>query len=67
METSNEKIFIEDILDEIMKRHCESQRQMKANPNDAFNVGRALAFQEVKEIIENRLEIYEVKLTEFAE
>lgn len=58
MKISEENYFIADVIDEIKKRYDESQNQMKLDPKDKFIEGRALAFQEIKEIIENRIEIY---------
>ena len=44
------------------ERHDESQKEMLKDPKDLFNSGRALAYQEIYEIIESRLKTYDVKI-----
>lgn len=54
--------FISDVVGTMSERHDESQKEMLENPKDLFNSGRALAYQEIYEIIESRLKTYGVKL-----
>jgi hypothetical protein len=60
MNDENLKAFISDIVTEINNRYSESQEEMKNNHNDLFISGRSLAYQEVYEIIKNRLDIYDI-------
>lgn len=54
------KFFITDTIATILERYEEAEQESKDSPEDSFKSGRALAYQEVKEIIENRLAIYEI-------
>ncbi|MCR5122770.1 MAG: hypothetical protein K6B74_10155 [Ruminococcus sp.] len=54
--------FISDVVETMTERHDESQKEMLENPKDLFNSGRALAYQEIYEIIESRLKTYGVKV-----
>ncbi len=58
----NLEFFVTDFMSVIAERFSESQKEMRDNPNDKFISGRALAYQEVYEIIQNRVEIYDIKL-----
>ena len=50
-----------EIFRAIRERHEEAESDFHADVRDAFKAGRALAYEEVKEIIENRLEMMEEK------
>jgi len=54
------KFFIADTMAEILERYEEADQESKDSPKDLFKSGRALAYQEMKEIIDNRLAIYEI-------
>ena len=54
--------FVSDVVATMNERHDESQKEMLKDPKDLFNSGRALAYQEIYEIIESRLKTYDVKL-----
>ena len=54
--------FISDVVATMNERHDESQKEMLENPKDLFNSGRALAYQEIYDIIESRLKTYGVTL-----
>lgn len=60
MDSENMSGFILDVLDELSKRNSEAHADMLNNKGDMFCSGRALAYQEVMEIINNRLDIYEL-------
>ncbi len=57
--------YREWVYNEIFRviRECgeEAERGFHADMGDAFKAGRALAYEEVKEIIENRLEMLDEK------
>ncbi|MEE5993247.1 MAG: hypothetical protein V3G42_08400 [Oscillospiraceae bacterium] len=54
------KFFITDTIATTLERYEEAEQESKDFPEDLFKSGKALAYQEVKEIIENRLAIYEI-------
>ena len=54
--------FVSDVVATMNERHDESQKEMLKDPKDLFNSGRALAYQEIYEIIESRLKTYDVKI-----
>ena len=54
--------FVSDVVATMNERHDESQKEMLKDPKDLFNSGRALAYQEIYEIIESRLKTYDVKV-----
>ena len=58
------KVFIEDVYSVVTERHEEAQKEMKEQQDDLFKSGRALAYQEVFEIINTRLNIHEIKINE---
>jgi len=60
MATGNTKAFTDDVIAEIKNRCEEAQSKMKSAPNDSFSSGRALAYQEMLEIIEARMKIYDI-------
>ncbi len=60
MEVENMKAFIADVVDELIKRCDEAQAQMEESPDDSFTSGRALAYQEIEEIVKNRMDIYRI-------
>jgi len=55
--------FILDVISSISERYDEAEKESENNRKDLFNSGRALAYYEVKEIIESRLEIYDIQIT----
>ena len=58
------KAFIADVIDELVKRCDEAQAQMEESPGDSFTSGRALAYQEIEEIVKNRMDIYRISNTD---
>lgn len=58
MAIENAGAFADDIITEIQERCKLAQTEMKASPDDAFMSGRALAYQEMLEIIQSRRKIY---------
>ena len=56
--------FIADVCSELTERNEEAQKERAEHPSDMFNSGRALAYQEIVEIINNRLDIYEITTNE---
>lgn len=58
MTVKNTNAFIDDVVSEIKNRCEEAQSDMKSSPDDSFSSGRALAYQEMFEIIKSRLKIY---------
>lgn len=53
-----------DIISEINNKHSESQQEMKNALNDEFISGRALAYQEIYEMIQTRAKVYGIKISE---
>ena len=47
--------FVSDVVATMNERHDESQKEMLKDPKDLFNSGRALAYQEIYEIIDGLL------------
>ena len=56
------KYFISDLISEISERKKEADKDMHEDSSDLFFSGRALAYNEVLEIIQNRLEIYGIEI-----
>lgn len=54
--------FVADVFDEVQKRYKESQIEMVEHKDDAFISGRALAYHELYEIIQNRMKIYGIAM-----
>ncbi len=61
MEVENLKAFIADVVDELVKRSDEAQAEMQESPDDSFTSGRALAYQEIEEIVKTRLDVYHIQ------
>lgn len=59
---SNLENFISDVVSTMKERYDESQEEMLNDPKDQFNSGRALAYQEIYDIIATRLKTYEIKI-----
>lgn len=59
---SNLENFISDVVSTMKEQYDESQEEMLNDPKDQFNSGRALAYQEIYDIIATRLKIYEIKI-----
>lgn len=64
MSDNSFEYFVADVLDEIQKRYTESQKEMKESQSDLFISGRALAYNEVYEIIKNRMNIYGITMSQ---
>ena len=60
MDTENMKAFISDVVTELDKRQEEAMADMKAAPGDTFASGRALAYQEIAEIVKTRMDVYRI-------
>lgn len=56
--------FMADVFDEIQKRYNESQKEMSERQGDLLVSGRALAYNEIYEIIKNRMDIYGVTISQ---
>ncbi|MBQ8688017.1 MAG: transposase [Ruminococcus sp.] len=56
------KAFIVDFMSEITERKAEAETEMREERSDLFKSGRALAYNEVFEILQNRLDIYDIKI-----
>lgn len=48
----------------VSERYEEAQKEYAEQRDDLFKSGRSLAYQEVFEIINNRLNIHEIKIEE---
>ena len=55
------KFFIADFFEEISKRK-EANADMKKDGSDLFVSGRALAYNEILEILQNRLDVYGIEV-----
>lgn len=64
MDDNTIQTFISDVISEINQKHKESQTEMQKNPNDSFVCGRALAFEEMIELIQTRMKVYEIEAEE---
>ena len=62
MDNNTLQAFISDVISEVSQKHKESQTEMQKNPNDSFVCGRALAFEEMIELIQTRMKVYEVEI-----
>ena len=62
MDIANMEAFIYDIINVIQERYEEAQNEFNENKGDAFISGRSLAYQEVFEIIKNRIDIYDINI-----
>lgn len=56
------KFFIADFFEEISKRKKEADADMKKDGSDLFVSGRALAYNEILEILQNRLDVYGIEV-----
>ena len=61
MDNNTLQIFISDVVSEITQKRDEAQQEMKNNSGDSFASGRALALEEVFELIQTRMKVYDVK------
>ena len=55
------QVFISDVITEITQKRDEAQQEMKNHSDDSFASGRALALEEVFELIQTRMKVYDVK------
>lgn len=56
------EFFIADFFEEISKRKKEADADMKKDGSDLFVSGRALAYNEILEILQNRLDVYGIEV-----
>ncbi len=62
MEKENLEAFICDVVATMAERQEEAEKESLDNPDDLFDSGRALAYFEIKDIIESRLKIYGIRI-----
>ena len=61
MDINTLQAFISDVVSEVTQKNKESQIEMQKNPNDAFICGRALAIEEITELVQARMKIYDIE------
>lgn len=64
MDNANLQVFISDVVSEITQKKNESQQAMDDNSSDDFVIGRALAYEEVYELIQARISVYGITLND---
>ncbi len=54
--------FISDFIGEISDRKAEADEELKKDYSDLFCSGRAMAYNEVYEILQSRLDIHGIEI-----